>query len=100
MYGDYIFSICMPFVEKKEVSLNQKADELIIKVGSIKRRVTLPRTLLNYSVKSAKFENEILKIRFGLILPDKFAALICIMLFGNKSFTLRVLYVKILQCNN
>ncbi len=62
---DYIFSIHMPFVEKSEVSLNQKAAELIIKVGNIKRTVTLPRTLLNYSVKGAKFEDEILKIRFG-----------------------------------
>jgi arsenite-transporting ATPase len=62
---EYIYSIHMPFVEKNEVSLNQKADELIIKVGNIKRTVTLPRTLLNYSVKGAKFEDEILKIRFG-----------------------------------
>jgi arsenite-transporting ATPase len=63
--GEYIFSIHMPFVEKNDVSLNQKADELIIKVGNIKRTVTLPRTLLNHFVKGAKFENEILKIRFG-----------------------------------
>lgn len=62
---EYIFSMHMPFVEKNEVSLNQKADELIIKVGNIKRTVTLPRTLLSYSVKGAKFEDEILKIRFG-----------------------------------
>lgn len=62
---EYIFSIHMPFVEKNEVSLNQKADELIIKVGNIKRTVTLPRTLLNYSVKGAKFEDGILKISFG-----------------------------------
>jgi arsenite-transporting ATPase len=61
----YVFSINMPFVEKKEIALNQKADELIIKVGNIKRTVTLPRTLLNYTIKGAKFENEILKIRFG-----------------------------------
>jgi arsenite-transporting ATPase len=47
------------------VSLNQKADELIIRVGNIKRTVTLPRTLLSYSVKGARFEGEVLKIRFG-----------------------------------
>jgi arsenite-activated ATPase ArsA len=63
--GEYVFSINMPFVEKQDVSLNQKADELIIKVGGIKRTVTLPRTLLNYTVKGAKFDKEILKIRFG-----------------------------------
>lgn len=62
---DYILSINMPFLNKEELSLNQKGDELIIKAGSIKRNITLPRTLLNLSIKSAKFEKEILKIRFG-----------------------------------
>ncbi|MFZ5986196.1 MAG: ArsA family ATPase [Bacillota bacterium] len=62
---EYTLSIYMPFTDKKDLSLNQKADELIVKVGSIKRNITLPRTLLNYTVKGAKFENEILKVRFG-----------------------------------
>ena len=62
---EYILSIYMPFTSKKELSLNQKADELIIKVGSVKRTITLPRTLLNHSIKAAKFEDETLKIRFG-----------------------------------
>jgi arsenite-transporting ATPase len=61
----YVLAIRMPFTEKSEVSLNQKADELIIRVGNIKRTVTLPRTLLSYSVKGARFEGEVLKIRFG-----------------------------------
>lgn len=63
--GEYVYSIQMPFVEKKDLTLNQKADEIIIRVGNVKRTITLPRTLLNYSIKGAKFENEILKIRFG-----------------------------------
>ncbi len=63
--GGYVLAIRMPFAEKKEVSLSQKADELIIRVGNIKRTVTLPRTLLSYSVKGAKFEDEVLRIRFG-----------------------------------
>lgn len=63
--GNYIFSIYMPFAEKKDLSLNQKADELIVRVGNVKRTITLPRTLLNYKIEGAKFENEILKIRFG-----------------------------------
>jgi arsenite-transporting ATPase len=63
--GGYVFSVYMPFVEKKDLSLNQKGDELIVKVGNVKRNITLPRTLLNYSIKGAKFEDETLKIRFG-----------------------------------
>ncbi len=63
--GEYTLSIYMPFVEKKDLSLNQKGDELIVKVGQVKRNITLPRTLLNFTVKGAKFEGENLKIRFG-----------------------------------
>lgn len=62
---EYILSIAMPFMEKKDLSLNQKGDELIIKAGNIKRKITLPRTLLNFTIKKAAFEDEALKIRFG-----------------------------------
>lgn len=61
---DYILSVEMPFMEKKDLSVNQKGDELIIKAGNIKRNIILPRTLLNLHVKKAKFEDEKLKIWF------------------------------------
>lgn len=63
--AEYIFSIYMPFIEKKDLSLNQKGDELIIRVGNVKRNITLPRTLLNHSILGARFEEDVLKIRFG-----------------------------------
>jgi arsenite-transporting ATPase len=64
--GDgYVFLIYMPFTNKKELSLNQKSDELIIKTANLKRSITLPRTLLNLTIKGAKFEEDTLKIRFG-----------------------------------
>ena len=62
---DYILAIDMPFMDKKDLSLNQKGDQLFIKAGSIKRNITLPRTLLDLSIKRAKFEEEMLKICFG-----------------------------------
>lgn len=62
---NYILSIPMPFMDKSELSLNQKGDQLIIKAGSIKRNITLPRTLLDFTIKRAKFEDEMLKIWFG-----------------------------------
>ncbi len=61
----YILAIAMPFMDKKELSLNQKGDQLIIKAGNIKRNITLPRTLLNLSIKKARFEEDMLKIWFG-----------------------------------
>lgn len=62
---DYILAIAMPFTEKQELSLNQKGDQLIVKAGSIKRNITLPRTLLDFNIKKAKFEEDVLKIWFG-----------------------------------
>ncbi|MBN1981648.1 MAG: ArsA family ATPase [Chitinivibrionales bacterium] len=63
--SEYILSIHMPFVEKTDINLIQKGDEIIIRVGSVKRTITLPKTLLNLAVNGAKFENDSLKIRFG-----------------------------------
>jgi arsenite-transporting ATPase len=64
--GDgYTLSIDIPFVQKEELSLNQKGDQLIIKAGSIKRNITLPRTIIGRTVKKASFEENRLKIWFG-----------------------------------
>lgn len=62
---EYIFSIYMPFTNKKELDLNQKGDELIIKMHNLKRNIILPRTLQSLDIKGARFEEDILKIRFG-----------------------------------
>ena len=62
---DYILVIAMPFMSKEELSLNQKGDQLIVRAGAVKRNITLPRTLLECSIKKAKFDEEALKIWFG-----------------------------------
>lgn len=63
--NEYTLSIYMPFVEKNDLSLSQKGDEVIIKAGNVKRNITLPRTLMNFSIIGAKFSDDILNIRFG-----------------------------------
>ncbi|OEF97458.1 ArsA family ATPase [Desulfuribacillus alkaliarsenatis] len=67
----YLLKIYMPFVEKHDLSLNQKGDELIIRAGLIKRTVTLPRTLRGYNVNGAKFENEYLNISLVGVTPNE-----------------------------
>lgn len=62
---EYVFSIYMPFTNKKELDLNQKGDELIIRTHNLKRNIILPRTLQSLDIKGARFEEDILKIRFG-----------------------------------
>jgi len=60
----YIMTVIMPFTGKDEVQLSQKGDELIVRVGAIKRVMTLPRSLISHRVTSAKFNNGELKLHF------------------------------------
>ena len=62
--GGYDLFLYLPFVEKKDLNLYQKGEELFIKVGSFKRNILLPQTLLNYSIKEAKFDKDRLRISF------------------------------------
>ncbi len=62
---EYIYSLYLPFLDKEDLSLNQKGEEVIIRAGNVKRNIILPRVLMNLSIKGAKFKNEELKIRFG-----------------------------------
>lgn len=62
--SSYTLSFDLPYTSKEEISLTRSGDELIIRVGSYKRNIILPRTLVNLQVKQAKFENKKLVIRF------------------------------------
>lgn len=63
--GEYVFSIYMPFTDKRELELNQKGDELIVRTLNLKRNITLPRTLQGLDIKGAKFEGDTLNIKLG-----------------------------------
>jgi len=63
--GQYVLSLNLPFVEKQELDLTQKGEELIIKAGAFKRNILLPRILLHHSIEGAKFEGERLCITFA-----------------------------------
>lgn len=62
--GRYRLSIKLPFVKKGDVELLKKANELIIRVGSLKRHILLPRPLAAGEPGKAKFEGEHLEIYF------------------------------------
>lgn len=61
----YRLSLHLPFTEKQDLSLSQKGDELIIRAGSIKRNIVLPRTLAHLHIQGAKFDEDKLNIQFG-----------------------------------
>ena len=62
--GCFVLSLHLPFVEKSDLDLSQKGEELFIKVGSLKRNILLPRVLLSHSIRGARFVEEWLKITF------------------------------------
>jgi len=66
--GCFVLSLHLPFVEKNDLDLFQKGEELFIKVGPLKRNILLPRFLLSHSIRGAKFVEERLKITFQ---PDR-----------------------------
>lgn len=60
----YKLSLYLPCVKKEELELHQSGTDVIIKIGNFKRNIPIPNTLRNYSITSAKIEEQILNIQF------------------------------------
>lgn len=60
----YVFALNIPFVNKSDLELNQKGDELAITIQNEKRCFTLPDVIKGMSVTGAKYENGWMKIQF------------------------------------
>lgn len=60
----YVMTVSMPFAAKNEVQLSQKGDELIIRVGAVKRVMTLPRSLTSLRITGARFADGGLELHF------------------------------------
>lgn len=64
--GDgYMLELLLPYVQKEDILLSQKGDDLTVKVGDYKRNIFLPRKLLGRDAIGAKLEEGLLKIKFG-----------------------------------
>ena len=62
--GDYKLIIKLPFAMKKSIQLNKVLDELIIKIGTVKRHFLLPRQVANYESISARLDGQDLYVIF------------------------------------
>jgi arsenite-transporting ATPase len=60
-----VVRIHLPFVEKKEVDLTKKGEELFIRIGNFKKSIILPRTFATLEPKKARLREEYLAIDFG-----------------------------------
>lgn len=61
----YELVLHLPFVDKDEVSVSAREDELFVTVGPYKREISLPRVLHGKVTTSAKLEEGLLRITFG-----------------------------------
>ncbi|MDP6178436.1 MAG: TRC40/GET3/ArsA family transport-energizing ATPase [Desulfatiglandales bacterium] len=62
--GEYLLRMRLPFIVKGDVELNKRSDELIVRVGSLKKHVLLPRQVAASKSVKAKLEGEHLSISF------------------------------------
>jgi arsenite-transporting ATPase len=63
--GAFILSVELPFTSREQISLSRHADELLIDLGTWRRTLVLPRALIDAAAEGAKFEDDVLKIRFA-----------------------------------
>lgn len=62
--GGYVMTISLPLVRKDEIALVRHGDELIVRAGTHKRNILLPRLLRHMNTTGARFENNALSITF------------------------------------
>jgi arsenite/tail-anchored protein-transporting ATPase len=60
----YLLQINAPFVSKNDIDMNRHGDSLVIRVGTFKRHISLPRSVARQEVTGAKIENGKLVVRF------------------------------------
>jgi len=63
--GEYRLVMKLPFIMKDDVELNRLSDELVIRVGSFKRHLLLPRQVAASRYVKARLEGQYLCINFG-----------------------------------
>jgi len=61
----YVLTLRLPFVEKADLEVFRKGDELFVRVGSYKRNLILPQSLQRLDVQEASFVEDRLEVRFG-----------------------------------
>ncbi|WP_337288294.1 ArsA family ATPase [Candidatus Methylomirabilis sp.] len=63
--GHYYLRLRLPFLQKEELSLLKRGDELVVSIGNFRRDLVLPRALADLTVKRARLEEGYLVVRFG-----------------------------------
>ncbi len=63
--GRYRLQLKLPFVVRESIDLSKVSDELILRIGSYKRHIMLPKTLASEKTVAARVDPPYLNILFG-----------------------------------
>jgi len=63
--GHYCLRLKLPFVVKENIDLSMISDELILRIGSYKRHILLPKQVASRTSVKAKIEEPYLNITFS-----------------------------------
>lgn len=61
----YILRLSLPFVEQKAVDITRLADDVVVRIGSFKRHVPVPRSVSRLRTAGAQMDGSTLVIRFA-----------------------------------
>ena len=61
----YVFSLDLPFLEKKDFELLKDDNHLLLSTGNVRREILLPDMLVRYEIEKAAFTGEQLKVVFA-----------------------------------
>lgn len=64
--GHYVLRLALPFASREAIQLTRNGDELLVRVGAYRRNIVLPHALVNRDTQSATFEDNELRITFGV----------------------------------
>ncbi len=62
--GDYVMSVPLPLADRGQIGLTRSGDDLVITVGTQRRRIALPSLLQRCVTTGARFESDSLVISF------------------------------------
>ncbi len=62
--GGHVLEVALPFTTREDIKIDRDGDELLLHVDGLRRKIVLPRALVDAPTTSAKMEDGVLRIRF------------------------------------
>ena len=61
---EHVMKLALPFISKEDAEVWVKGEEIIISIGTFRRNIILPRSLIGLDIKEAKLAGGFLTVRF------------------------------------